>query len=93
MNNRRKALDCRILTLERYDEKFAFMAGYCWHVDFVFSNFNQQAPTKQLTYSEFVNSVSSGDVKRVRIDGLTISGERANGEKFDTIRPPIPIPN
>lgn len=59
---------------------------------FVFSNFNQQAPTKQLTYSEFVNSVSSGDVKRVRIDGLTISGERANGEKFDTIRPPIPDP-
>ena len=59
---------------------------------FVFSNFNQQAPTKQLTYSEFVNSVSNGDVKRVRIDGLTISGERANGEKFDTIRPPIPDP-
>ena len=43
---------------------------------FVFSNFNQQAPTKQLTYSEFVNSVSNGDVKRVHIDGLTISGER-----------------
>ncbi|HNH44482.1 MAG TPA: ATP-dependent metallopeptidase FtsH/Yme1/Tma family protein, partial [Agitococcus sp.] len=59
---------------------------------FVFSNFNQQAPTKQLTYSEFVNSVSSGDVKRVRIDGLTISGERANGDKFETIRPPIPDP-
>ena len=59
---------------------------------FVFSNFNQQAPAKQLTYSEFVSSVSSGDVKRVRIDGLIISGERANGEKFDTVRPSIPDP-
>ena len=59
---------------------------------FVFSNFNQQTPAKQLTYSEFVSSVSSGDVKRVRIDGLIISGERANGEKFDTVRPSIPDP-
>jgi cell division protease FtsH len=59
---------------------------------FVFSNFNQQAPVKQLTYSDFVTAVSNGDVKRVRIEGLTISGEQANGEKFDTVRPSIPDP-
>lgn len=59
---------------------------------FVFSNFNQQTPAKQLSYSEFVNSVSNGEVKRVRIDGLTISGERANGDKFETVRPSIPDP-
>lgn len=59
---------------------------------FVFSNFNQQTPAKTVTYSDFVTSVSSGDVKRVRIEGLTISGERANGDKFETVRPPIPDP-
>ena len=59
---------------------------------FVFSNFNQQIPAKTVTYSDFVTSVSSGDVKRVRIEGLTISGERANGDKFETVRPPIPDP-
>lgn len=59
---------------------------------FVFSNFNQQTPAKMVTYSDFVTSVSSGDVKRVRIEGLTISGERANGDKFETVRPPIPDP-
>jgi len=59
---------------------------------FVFSNFNQQAPTKTLNYSEFVTSVSNGDVKRVRIDGLTISGEKANGDKFETVRPSIADP-
>lgn len=59
---------------------------------FVFSNFNQQTPTRQLSYSSFVSAVHNGEVKRVRIDGLTISGENANGDKFDTIRPPIPDP-
>ena len=59
---------------------------------FVFSNFNQQTPVKTVTYSDFVTSVSSGDVKRVRIEGLTISGERANGDKFETVRPPFPDP-
>ncbi len=60
---------------------------------FVFSNFNQQAPTKSLNYSEFVTSVGNGDVKRVRIDGLTISGERMNGDKFETVRPSIADPD
>jgi cell division protease FtsH len=56
---------------------------------FVFSNFNQQQPTKALNYSEFVAAVENGDVKKVKIDGLTIAGERLNGDKFQTIRPPI----
>ena len=46
---------------------------------------------KTVTCSDFVTSVSSGDVK-LRIEGLTISGERANGDKFETVRPPIPDP-
>jgi cell division protease FtsH len=49
--------------------------------------------TKSLNYSEFVTSVGNGDVKRVRIDGLTISGERMNGDKFETVRPSIADPD
>ncbi|WP_370690147.1 ATP-dependent zinc metalloprotease FtsH [Fluviicoccus sp.] len=59
---------------------------------FVFSNFNQQTPTKNLNYSEFVSSVGNGEVKRVRIDGLTIAGEKMNGDKFETVRPSIADP-
>ncbi|MGH8492804.1 MAG: ATP-dependent zinc metalloprotease FtsH [Moraxellaceae bacterium] len=54
---------------------------------FVFSNFNQQAATKPLNYSEFVTAVNSGDVKSVKIDGLNVAGERLNGDKFTTVRP------
>ena len=54
---------------------------------FVFSNFNQQAATKPLIYSEFVSAVSNGEVKKVKIDGLKVTGEKLNGDKFETIRP------
>ncbi|MDP2229095.1 MAG: ATP-dependent zinc metalloprotease FtsH [Moraxellaceae bacterium] len=56
---------------------------------FVFSNFNQQQTTKSLNYSEFVAAVDNGDVRKVKIDGLTIAGERQNGDKFTTVRPPV----
>jgi len=56
---------------------------------FIFSNFNQQQTTKPLSYSQFVVAVQNGDVKRVKIDGQNISGERLNGDKFQTVRPPI----
>ena len=61
---------------------------------FVFSNFNHQTPPRSLNYSEFVSSVSNGEVKRVRIDGLNISGELAkDGQKFETVRPSIADPD
>ncbi len=56
---------------------------------FVFSNFNQQASTKPLNYSDFVAAVNNGEVKRVRVDNLSIVGEKQNGEKFETVRPPM----
>ncbi len=56
---------------------------------FVFSNFNQQQATKSLNYSEFVAAVENGDIKKVKIDGLTIAGEKLNGDKFQTVRPPV----
>jgi len=56
---------------------------------FVFSNFNQQTTTKSLTYSDFVASVNNGEVKKVKIEGLNISGEKLNGDQFKTVRPPV----
>ena len=56
---------------------------------FVFSNFNQQATVKTLNYSEFVTAVNNGEVKKVKIEGLTITGEKLNGDDFKTVRPPI----
>ncbi|MFT6366616.1 MAG: cell division protease FtsH [Bacteroidia bacterium] len=58
----------------------------------VFNNFNVQAPTEELGYSEFVAEVQNDQVKRVVVDGLTISGERYDGSEFDTIRPMIEDP-
>ena len=58
----------------------------------VFNNFNMQEPTEELGYSEFVAEVQSDQVKRVVVDGLTISGERYDGSEFDTIRPMIEDP-
>lgn len=56
---------------------------------FVFSNFNQQPVVKPLNYSEFVTAVSKGEVKKVKIDGINIAGEKTSGEKFLTVRPPM----
>lgn len=58
----------------------------------VFNNFNVQTPTEELGYSEFVTAVQGGQVKRVVVDGLTISGERYDGSQFDTIRPMVEDP-
>ncbi|HEX4870235.1 MAG TPA: ATP-dependent zinc metalloprotease FtsH [Moraxellaceae bacterium] len=56
---------------------------------FVFSNINQQSATKTLNYSEFVTAVNNGEVKKVKIEGLNISGEKLNGDAFKTVRPPV----
>ncbi len=56
---------------------------------FVFSNFNQQPTTQPMNYSEFVTAVGNGEIKKVKIEGLNISGEKQSGEQFKTVRPPV----
>jgi cell division protease FtsH len=58
----------------------------------VFQNFNMQQPTEQLQYSEFIEEVQLGQVQKVVIDGLTITGERKNNTRFETIRPMLEDP-
>jgi len=58
----------------------------------VFNNFNVQTPTEELGYSEFVAEIQRDQVKKVVVDGLTISGERYDGSQFDTIRPMVEDP-
>jgi cell division protease FtsH len=58
----------------------------------VFNNFNMQKPTEELGYSEFVAEVQRDQVKKVVVDGLTISAERYDGSEFDTIRPMVEDP-
>lgn len=54
---------------------------------FVFSNFNQHPTVQKVIYSDFVTAVEAGQVKSVKLDGLNISGVKASGEKFETVRP------
>ncbi|MEM0953630.1 MAG: ATP-dependent zinc metalloprotease FtsH [Pseudomonadota bacterium] len=58
----------------------------------VFQNFNMQQPTEQLGYSEFIEEIQRDQVQKVVIDGLTISGERYNNSRFETIRPMLEDP-
>ena len=58
----------------------------------VFQNFNMQQPTEQLGYSEFIEEVQRDQVQKVVIDGLTITGERYNNTRFETIRPMLEDP-
>lgn len=54
----------------------------------VFNNFGPpQAPSQQVTYSQFLNDVRQGAVTNVVIEGRTIQGERTSGEKFMTYSP------
>ena len=58
----------------------------------VFNNFNMQSPTDQVGYSDFIQEIQRDQVKRVVVDGLTISGERYDGSLFETIRPMVEDP-
>jgi len=55
----------------------------------VFQNFKPQSRDEALSYSDFVQDVQSGQVKSVLVDGLTITGEKADGSRFKTIQPQI----
>lgn len=58
----------------------------------VFNNLNVQSTPAQVGYSELINEIQSDQVKKVVIDGLTITGERHDGTQFETIRPMVEDP-
>ena len=53
----------------------------------VFNNFQNVGRGNELSYSEFITAVESGQVERVTISGQTISGVNSGGESFETIMP------
>ena len=58
----------------------------------VFNNFNMQGATQQVGYSDFVEEVNDDRVRKVVVDGLTITAERYDGSTFETIRPMVEDP-
>ena len=55
----------------------------------VASSMNQQPPSQSMNYSQFISKVESGDVAKVTIDDTRIVGELNNGNRFETIKPPM----
>ena len=53
----------------------------------VFKQLDSPVSNQEISYSQFVELVQSGQVKQVTISGATIDGEFSNGQKFETIRP------
>ncbi|MEM1156257.1 MAG: ATP-dependent zinc metalloprotease FtsH [Pseudomonadota bacterium] len=58
----------------------------------VFNNFNMKSHTEQVGYSEFIQEIQLDRVRKVTVDGLTITGERYDGSSFETIRPMVEDP-
>src|SRR5210317_1327860 len=58
----------------------------------VFNNFNMQSPTQQVGYSDFIQEIQRDQVRKVVVDGLTITAERYDGSTFETIRPMVEDP-
>ena len=58
----------------------------------VFNNFSAQAPRDKLDYSNFIQEVQNERVRRVVIEGQTISGQRTDNSTFETVRPLIEDP-
>lgn len=58
----------------------------------VFNNFNMKNASEQVGYSQLIEQVQQDQVKKVVVDGLTISGERYDGTQFETIRPMLEDP-
>ncbi len=55
----------------------------------VMNNFSSPTESNKLNYSQFIQQVQDGGVKRVTVDGFTISGTRVDGSSFETVRPAI----
>ncbi len=58
----------------------------------VFNNFSMQTTTTEVGYSEFIEEVQNDRLRKVVVDGLTISAERLDGTRFETIRPMVEDP-
>ncbi|MDA8826409.1 ATP-dependent zinc metalloprotease FtsH [Luminiphilus sp.] len=58
----------------------------------VFNNFSMQGSTEQIGYSSFIEEINNDRVRKVVVDGLTISAERYDGSSFETIRPMVEDP-
>ena len=58
----------------------------------VFRNFNVRQPAERLDYSSFIEEIRSDQIRKVVVDGLTISGERYNNTSFETVRPMLEDP-
>jgi len=58
----------------------------------VFNNFSAPPSKETLNYSQFIEEVQQDRVSRVVIDGLTISGQRADNTTFETVRPLLDDP-
>jgi cell division protease FtsH len=55
----------------------------------VMNNFSSPSEPQTLNYSDFISQVKEGKVERVTVDGYVITGKRADGDTFKTIRPAI----
>lgn len=55
----------------------------------VFSNFESRNKPDVMNYSQFITAVDAGQVKTVKIDAEQITGEKANGSQFETVRPAV----
>jgi len=54
----------------------------------VFNNFApQNASSRHLEYSQFIHEINSGQIASVTMEGRTISGVRASGDRFTTYNP------
>ncbi len=58
----------------------------------VFNNFSMQGATQQVGYSDFIEEINNDRLRKVVVDGLTISAERYDGSTFETIRPMVEDP-
>ncbi|MEH6346909.1 MAG: ATP-dependent zinc metalloprotease FtsH [Bermanella sp.] len=53
----------------------------------VFNKLDSPVSNQEVAYSQFIELVQSGQVKKVTISGVSILGEFSNGQFFETIRP------
>lgn len=53
----------------------------------VFNKLDSPVSNQEVAYSQFIELVQSGQVKKVTISGVSIVGEFSNGQSFETIRP------
>lgn len=55
----------------------------------VMNNFSSPNEPQTLNYSDFIQQVKDGKVERVTVDGYIVTGKRADGDNFKTVRPAI----